>query len=208
MPHNDEYLDLITRYLNDPTNALLKAEVTTFRSASQDNESYFLEIEKIWKHAPATANLEKIQVADSTKRFAKILYQKMPKKSFAHSWFSGVAASLLLVAFGYWLYTKIDSPNYLVKITSNQTDSVKLADGSVVILAENSEFRYPKEFKLPTREVTLTKGQAFFRIAKDKEHPFKVSINQSFVSVLGTSFNIKLTDSSIVLGVKTGRVLF
>ena len=209
MPQNDEYLELITRYLNNPNSQSLNVEITAFRAESPANESYFLEIETIWKYAAEAAKLEEISIADSTKRFTHNLYQNMPKKSLTKAWFSGIAASLLLLAVGYWLYVQSNTPNYLIKTTSNnQIDSVKLADGSVVILAENSELKYPDEFKLPTREVILTKGQAFFRVTKDNQHPFKVSMNKSDVTVLGTSFNIRLTDSSIVLGVKTGRVLF
>ncbi|MEJ5994778.1 FecR domain-containing protein [Pedobacter sp. Du54] len=209
MPQHDQSLDLITRYLNNPTSPSLQVEISSFRSASKENEAYFLEIEKIWKYAAEAAKLEEINAADSTKRFAKNLHQIIPKKSFAKVWFSGVAASLLILALGYWFYIDSNTPNYLVKTTSsNQIDSVKLADGSVVILAQNSELKYPAEFKRETREVILTKGQAFFKVAKNIHHPFKVTMDKSDVTVLGTSFNIRLTDSSIVLGVKTGRVLF
>lgn len=208
MPQNEEYLGLITRYLNNPSSELLQSEVNAFRSASPTNESYFQEIEKIWKYSASAAKLEKINVSDSTKRFVESLNQDLPVKSFKIKWFIGIAASFMILALGYWLYIENNVQNYLIKTTSNQIDSVKLADGSVVILSENSQLKYPEKFKLPIREVVLTKGQAFFKIAKDKQHPFKVTVNKSDVTVLGTSFNIRLTDSSIVLGVKTGRVLF
>ncbi|RYG11365.1 MAG: hypothetical protein EOO07_20690, partial [Chitinophagaceae bacterium] len=190
MLQKDEYLDLISRYLNDPTNKVLQEEVATFRGASAENEVYFLEIEKVWKYASEAVKLEKIDLAGSTKKFAENLYQMVPKKSFTRVWISGIAASLFVLAVGYWLYVESNTPNFLVKTTSShQIDSVKLADGSVVILAENSELKYPEEFKLPVREVILTKGQAFFKVAKDKHHPFKVAMDKSDVTVLGTSFN-------------------
>ncbi len=209
MPQNDGYLDLITRYLNDPAIPNLQEEITAFRSASAENEAYFLDIEKIWSYSAAAAKLKDINPTDSTYRFAQNLPRPAPKKSSVSVWLGGIAASLLVLVVGYWLYIENTTPRYLVKTTaSNEVDSVKLTDGSIIILAENSELKYPEEFKSSVREVMLTKGQAFFRVAKDKDHPFKVEMNKSDVTVLGTSFNIRLTDSTIVLGVKTGKVLF
>ncbi|MBP8067556.1 MAG: FecR domain-containing protein [Pedobacter sp.] len=209
MSQNEEYLDLIIRYLNNPSIESLQLEIAAFRSASEENESYYLEIEKIWNYSAAAAKLEEIDLVDSTNRFAKSLNKNTSKQWSSFTWFSGIAASLFIMVLGYWLYIESSTPHYLTKTTAkNEIDSVKLADGSVVILAENSELRYPDEFKLPIREVILTKGQAFFRVAKAENHPFKVAMDKSEVTVLGTSFNIRLTDSSIVLGVKTGRVLF
>lgn len=209
MPQNEEYLDLITRYFNDPQHPTLQEQITSFRAASAENEAYFLEMEKVWEYAASAAKLEAINAIESTNRLVQSLPQNEPKRISAGVWLSGIAASLFVLALGYWLYVEYTSIHYLVKTTArNQVDSVKLSDGSVIILSENSELKYPEEFKSPVREVMLTKGQAFFKVAKDKEHPFKVEMNKSDVTVLGTSFNIRLTDSSIVLGVKTGKVLF
>lgn len=209
MPENDASLHLITRYLNNPTDQLLQLEIAAFRSASPENESYFQEIEKVWSYAASAGRLEEITSVDYKERFTQSLPQNTPKRSWGKIWFSGVAASLLVFFIGYWIYTENNKPTYLIKTTAhNQIDSVKLADGSVIILAENSELKYPNKFEQPTREIFLSKGQAFFKIAKDAAHPFKVLMNESDVTVLGTSFNIKLTASSIELGVKTGKVLF
>ncbi|MNE51727.1 fec operon regulator FecR [compost metagenome] len=83
-----------------------------------------------------------------------------------------------------------------------------LADGSQVYLAENTIIRYPQKFKEEIRPVVLIRGQAFFKVTKDAKHPFQVSINNSVVKVLGTSFNINYTVDKINLSVKTGRVMF
>lgn len=209
MLENNESLELIARYLDNPTNESLQLKIKAFRSASPQNESYFLEMERVWKYAASAARLEEVNAAEYSKRFKQSLDQNAPRRSFGITWLRGVAASLLLLAAGYWVYIESNKPTYLIKTTvKNQIDSVKLADGSVIILAENSELKYPDKFGTATREIVLSKGQAFFKIAKDKDHPFKVLMNQSEVEVLGTSFNIKLTDTSIQLGVKTGRVLF
>ena len=71
-----------------------------------------------------------------------------------------------------------------------------LPDGTKVWLNNASSLRYPVWFTGATREVELT-GEAYFEVAKDAAHPFRVHIHDSpagsdggSIDVLGTSFNI------------------
>jgi len=71
-----------------------------------------------------------------------------------------------------------------------------LPDGTRAWLNNASSLRYPVWFTGPTREVELT-GEAYFEVAKDAAHPFKVHIHDGpvgadggTIDVLGTSFNI------------------
>ncbi len=209
MLQNTESLDLISRYLNNPADEFLQAEISKFCAESAENEGYFLEIEKIWNQSAAASVLETIDEKSAIKQFKKTLKAQTSTTPIFGGWFKAIAASVLLFIAGYLLYSQNAEPNYLIKTTAkNQIDSVKLADGSVIILSENTELKYPEEFDSDTREVFLSKGQAFFKIARDVNHPFKVSMNKSDVEVLGTSFNIKLANKKIELGVKTGKVLF
>lgn len=67
---------------------------------------------------------------------------------------------------------------------------LKLSDGTIVNLNAGSTLRYPQQFGINgNRNVYLT-GEAFFDVAKDKEHPFIVNANQVDIKVLGTKFNI------------------
>ncbi|GGB23702.1 iron dicitrate transporter FecR [Puia dinghuensis] len=73
--------------------------------------------------------------------------------------------------------------------------SLALPDGSKAWLNNASSLRYPVAFTGATREVELT-GEAYFEVAKDAAHPFRVRITggptaaPSTIDVLGTSFNI------------------
>lgn len=66
---------------------------------------------------------------------------------------------------------------------------VVLPDGSKVWLNAQSSLKFPPRFTGKQRNVTL-EGEAYFEVAKDKMHPFKVSVNNTEVEVLGTHFNI------------------
>jgi ferric-dicitrate binding protein FerR (iron transport regulator) len=75
--------------------------------------------------------------------------------------------------------------------------SLTLPDGSRAWLNNASSLRYPVAFTGVSREVELS-GEAYFEIAKDASHPFRVAIRRGAVSstveVLGTSFNIMAYD--------------
>lgn len=64
-----------------------------------------------------------------------------------------------------------------------------LPDGSKVWLNSASTLTYPTTFANSERKVRL-KGEAYFEIARNKSHPFRVESNNQVVEVLGTHFNI------------------
>lgn len=67
---------------------------------------------------------------------------------------------------------------------------VLLADGSRVWLNAESSLYFPTEFVGKNRKVVLT-GEAYFEVAKNKDMPFIVSMDNMEIEVLGTQFNVK-----------------
>jgi len=209
MLNQPEYLDLIVQYLNHPHDENIRSAIDSYRAKSAEHEKYFHEVEKVWNLSSRSALLDSLTINEAEINFKKELLKRSDKSSVGFTWFRNVAASLILLSVGYWLYNLGSTPAYLtIKTDSNQKDSVLLVDGSKVILAENSLVRYPVKFAASSREIYLDHGKAFFKIAKDPKHPFSVLMGESKVKVLGTSFNIGFSLNSIDLDVKTGRVLF
>jgi ferric-dicitrate binding protein FerR (iron transport regulator) len=64
-----------------------------------------------------------------------------------------------------------------------------LPDGSRVWINSSSSIRYPSQFTGAERRVTVT-GETYFEVAKDRLHPFVVSVNGTEVTAVGTAFNI------------------
>lgn len=67
---------------------------------------------------------------------------------------------------------------------------IKLPDGSSVWLNAASSLTYPISFAKGKKRVVELKGEAYFEVSKDKDHPFLVKTAKQEVEVLGTSFNI------------------
>ncbi|WP_316800854.1 FecR family protein [Pedobacter frigidisoli] len=66
---------------------------------------------------------------------------------------------------------------------------VTLSDGSMVMLNAGSKLTFPMGFRGADRRVYVD-GEAFFRVAKDPQKPFIVTVGGNEVKVLGTQFNV------------------
>lgn len=95
--------------------------------------------------------------------------------------------------------------------------NLELSDGTKVWLNASSSLTFPTSFASNERKVILT-GEAYFEVAKDKKRPFRVSVNEMQVNVLGTHFNINayddeatinttLLEGSVLLSEKSQKVL-
>ncbi|MEI7504656.1 MAG: FecR domain-containing protein, partial [Paludibacter sp.] len=87
--------------------------------------------------------------------------------------------------------------DFVVVVKQGNRATVTLPDQSKVWMNSNSKLVY-KTGNKNTREVKLS-GEAFFKVFKDKNHPFIVSANNLKVEVLGTSFNVKARTGSDII---------
>ncbi len=79
---------------------------------------------------------------------------------------------------------------------------MSLPDGTRVHLNGNSRLSYPLAFTGDQREVALV-GEAYFIVAKDKEHPFIVHTAKGDIKEYGTEFNVNTQgDKTCVVLVK------
>lgn len=76
-----------------------------------------------------------------------------------------------------------------LNIAPGRDYQVTLADGTEVWLNSTSTLQFPFSFNGATREVTIT-GEAYVKVAKNKDQPFIVHLPNSSVLVTGTSFNV------------------
>ncbi|WP_167017676.1 FecR family protein [Chitinophaga sp. Cy-1792] len=82
---------------------------------------------------------------------------------------------------------------------------LQLADGTKVWLNAASRLIYPATFDQHTREVYV-KGEAYFDVAPDKNHPFIVHAGDVDMKVLGTAFNVNNYTKDVVATLASGRI--
>ena len=76
-----------------------------------------------------------------------------------------------------------------VTIPAGKSYNIVLADGTKVFMYAGSRLTYPVAFSGKERRVYL-EGEAYFKVTKDKEHPFIISTEKAEAKVLGTELNV------------------
>ncbi len=94
----------------------------------------------------------------------------------------------------------------LANNSNSNTIIATLPDGTSIYLAQNSTLTYPSRFVGGKRKVKLD-GEAYFEVAKNPKKSFIIETKAASVQVLGTSFNLKSTNSeNFELKVVEGKV--
>lgn len=78
----------------------------------------------------------------------------------------------------------------VLKVPYGKRFEIELSDGSLVHLNAGSSLKYPVQFIKGQPRKIYFEGEAYFEIAKDKEHPFLINVEDINISVLGTQFNL------------------
>ena len=125
-----------------------------------------------------------------------------------------IAAALLVAAAGGTLLARgwdrgAEAPAEarVVRAARGQLVTIPLVDGSRVTLAAGSAIDIPVSFGQRTRDVVLH-GQAYFEVASDAEHPFRVHGGGVVTEVVGTRFGVRAyeEDDEVAVVVAEGRV--
>ncbi|MEM9684921.1 MAG: FecR domain-containing protein, partial [Pseudomonadota bacterium] len=87
---------------------------------------------------------------------------------------------------------------------TGETRSIGLDDGSVAHLQPESAIAI--DFDGTERRVRIVKGGAFFEVAHDASLPFRVAARKVTTTVLGTAFDVRLTDDDTAVAVRRGQV--
>lgn len=122
---------------------------------------------------------------------------------------AGVAtciAALLAIAILRWpVVTAV--PQSTVRTQTGERATLRLADGSSVVLGAQSTLRYPSHFGAKSRDLYLD-GEAYFTVSHRSTHPFVVHTRHAATRVLGTAFLVKsyANDSVTDVMVTEGKV--
>jgi transmembrane sensor len=114
-----------------------------------------------------------------------------------------IAASTCLIAvLGGWF--AFGSRGQLIETDLAERRQVMLNDGSVVHLEPETTLRI--RFIDLERRVSLERGRALFRVAKDAQRPFLVSTEHTTVRAVGTAFGVENGGRGVIVTVTEGKV--
>lgn len=113
------------------------------------------------------------------------------------------AALGVMLYLGQSSFLGTEAP-YELKTARSSTMHQTLGDGSVVDMAAASQLTV--FFTDDKRQVVQGVGAAYFAVAKDKNRPFEVRLDQATVVAVGTEFNIDRDPDNIDVTVYEGAV--
>ena len=153
------------------------------------------------------AMLEIWEVADHLPRFEPAA--PAPASRLRSRWSRlAVAAAMLVVGLPVAAYTGWNlgwvANSYERFEAGTSVRQITLDDGSQVELNLGSELTFANYKN--ERRVTLKKGEAFFDVTHDKQHPFVVRAGQGQVRVTGTRFNVWMYQDQVRVTLVEGSV--
>ena len=112
-----------------------------------------------------------------------------------------IAAAILLFIFtptlSVWLRADVQT-------ATAETRSLSLADGSQIVIGADSAVA--RDFASDRRQVTLLRGAAWFKIARDAARPFIVTAGDTTITVTGTDFGVTMTERTLSVALAQGSV--
>lgn len=186
---NEQQEKLIASYFDGQISESEKAELLSYLETDREFAALFGEYEKAYAAACVPA-FEKFKESDYQKIMDRIGMKT--RKGVSRGFFAAVAGIAASILIGCVLYLRsTPDMNDMTILAQNGTGTeAVLPDGTHVRLNAESALTVCGGFMGKERLVSL-KGEAYFEVAHDSRHPFKVQAGNTCVTVKGTTFNVR-----------------
>jgi transmembrane sensor len=128
----------------------------------------------------------------------------------------GLAAGIAVLAAGalVWRATQTGAGESVPMVAAQtfetgigETDSLRLPDGTRVVMAPGSKLAFAADYGSKTRRVELF-GEALFDVAHDDARPFSVLAGSATIRDIGTTFTVRhFRDANVEVAVTKGSVV-
>ena len=118
---------------------------------------------------------------------------------------AAAAGLVAVVGISQWRSRGANDTPREYRTAVGQRDSVRLADGTTVVLAPGSRLTVAANYNDGPRDVTL-EGAAFFEVKHDAAHPFTVHTASADIRDIGTAFSVKTANEGVSVAVTHGTV--
>jgi transmembrane sensor len=127
----------------------------------------------------------------------------MSRRTFSRVALGGVTLAMLCLAV-------MSVPDMAIRLEADyrtatgESRTVTLADGSTALLAPESALSV--NYHQGRRDVKVLSGEVFFDVVRDEARPFVVDVRNLKVEVLGTAFDVGLSDLVTSVSLERGSV--
>lgn len=222
---NKEDKKKVERYINGTADDSEKDFVESLFYSGENNEVFKELIGHNWNEFKVTNSkspdlsyiLDKIHhtINIAANESRPTLISKMAR------FYARIAAILLIPLLAWWGFLMIDRSSQDDKVITSEAAvsteiyapygsrvSFNLPDGTTGMLNSGSSLSYTLPFS-DNRNITL-RGEGWFEVAHDEQHPFTINSGSSSVVVLGTSFNMSAypNENYVEVVLAEGKVRF
>lgn len=205
-PRNDpvweQALDWLLSIRASPDDPMLRLERDAWLARDEAHRSAYQRAEKVWLLTGDVPPVHADQWNDGALPADSLHPPRVrPSRRRAIGLAAGALAASLALAVAPAVKVRLQADH---RTGTGETRIVTLSDGSVAHLDAQSAVAV--DFTPAGRKVRLLEGQAFFDVAGDAARPFTVAADEVAVTVIGTSFNVKLSDDAVSVSVRSGTV--
>lgn len=170
-------------------------------SLSPDHRPAFDEAQGLW----AALNEDRAALDAALTRSAPRITAATPRSGMSRRWLWGaggvaIAAVACVALIGPALMSR--TTTYVTAPGEQRT--VELSDGSTIVM--NGASRLSVRMSDGERLVEMAEAEAAFDIAHDADRPFRVTVGESRIEVLGTAFDVRRDATSTRVSVTRGVV--
>jgi transmembrane sensor len=210
--HRDPVMDAALSWLfimqEQPQDSTVIAEFEAWLAGSAEHRKTFERVASAWELPELDAAASELAARHGLSR-AK---EPRPGRAAPGStlprhrmrWATAIAATLI-VGVGLARFPSLVVQWKADYITATgQTNRISLPDGSQLVI--NTDSAVKLDFEGNQRSVELLKGEAYFDVVPDPQHPFKVTGSYSEIVVKGTAFSVRKNDDEDIIVLEHGRV--
>ncbi len=189
---NERAIEWSVRLDGNDLSADERLELETWLAKDTRHAGAFLRARSIWNGLDRLAILPVPQAGKKQTRFTPRV------------WFlaGGTGLAAVAAAFIFVIYFWSNALHIVTPV--GEIRRIPLADGSVATV--NTDSNLSVSLNRDIREVTLDRGEVWFKVAKDKERPFVVAAGNVRVRAVGTAFSVRRMEDGADVLVTEGTV--
>lgn len=212
------YWDLLARYFGGNASDAEQEWIQQQKEKDPSFAKVYSQVSRLYSKPDTLANgyepdvergWQRLQTRARIRQLNELPVREPAPKRRNYGW-AAAATIVFLLAAGLWLAGRLDGDAEWIEVQTalNETREVLLADGSRVMLNENSLLAYPEAFGSDGRTVRLN-GEAFFQVQKAEGRRFTVLTEDTKTEVIGTAFYLRAYPAEAVrIQVREGKVAF
>lgn len=195
-PAADQALDWFLTLRDGTADAATRAEFARWQARDPRHAAEFRRVTAAWGAESFAAAVQELPAAATA---------AAPRRRPMLRRMAGLAIAAGFAALALW-----QGPALMIRLEADHRTAtgaratITLPDGSTMMLDTASAVTV--DFDGGRRLVTLLKGEAWFDVRHDPDHPFRVTGGFTTVTVLGTAFAVEARDDRDEIVLERGRV--